>query len=104
MDSYTLTNDGKELVAKLNKGTFVFFGVLWLFMLSQPLYNYNKSIELFYKHPVSSSFIYLLALGVGIFLWYNILINGVRLIINKDGLWTRNSGLITWSELYYYHL
>jgi hypothetical protein len=103
MPSYCLTHDAKELVVKRNKYIFIIYGILWIGMLAQPIYNFDETAALFKRNPITSTAIYLLVIGAAVWLGYGILSHRVKLVINKRGLWTRRSKLVTWDNLYYYY-
>jgi len=64
--------------------------------------NAFNFIKTYNKSPFGAIFIItFLSLG-SFYLWYKILDNGVKRVINKDGIWTKKYGLVKWENIFNY--
>lgn len=99
-DDAPLTYEGTELVATLNKGVMAFG--FWVSLVASGiggLYFFFEYGGRLYDKSNFSFFIFVFGGVIAPFFYYALKNNQPELIINKNGIWERSSGLTCWEDI-----
>jgi hypothetical protein len=104
MQTPVVTNTADELVIRKHHyqhlaGALI-STVLLIGLVAGP---YEKS-RIIFKENLFVAILLTLGLVIGaIYCWYSLFDRSVKIVINKKGIWTKKTGLITWDCIQYYY-
>ena len=101
-----MTNSYNNLTAKNDRNFFLFYLIIAAIPIAGLTYSYLKNPEKesldFKKDPIWLSIILLFILFLFAYFLYKYFFDKkVKLIIDKDGIWTPKSGLVKWQSVWY---
>jgi hypothetical protein len=102
MQSSNLLQETTELIAKQNGKGLIILAILPLIGLLTIAFNPTYTIAWYKKNPFGAIFLISTLSILSIYLWYKILDTGVKLKVNKQGIWTKKYGLIQWQNIFSY--
>lgn len=96
MQSSRRTFHPDELVARQNAKGLLIFAIVTTIGFLINVFNFNDTYN---KSQVGAIFLVGVLSILTFFFWYKILDSGVKLIINRDGIWIRKYNLISWDTI-----
>jgi len=98
-----LTHDNNELVIQKEVWINLILGVPAISLFAICLFS-NKSTKRFFKeNQIATIAVILIILAALFYLIRRSLDSRVKMVINKEGIWTSSKGLLLWSNIQYYY-
>ncbi|HKO81178.1 MAG TPA: hypothetical protein VJU78_12320 [Chitinophagaceae bacterium] len=100
MQSSKRTFHPNELIAKQNAKGLLILAIPITVGFLVNVFNFNKTYN---KSTWGAIFLIVFLSWLTFYFWYKIFDSGTKLIINKEGIWSRKSKLIPWDIVEAYH-
>src|SRR5215211_5979647 len=98
-----LTNDCKELVIKKEAWINLILGFPGIALLAIALFFGKETKPFFKENPFVTVVAVIIILVAIYFLFRYSLDRRIKMVINKEGIWTPKKGLLVWSNVQYYY-
>jgi hypothetical protein len=100
-----IIDDPNELIVNGSHKKVILYALLFsvpcLGFLTQTLDNLKSFyLENLFVSVLLTSLLY----GLAIYFWFMVFDKRIKLIINKNGIWTSKTSLVSWNSLWYYHM
>ena len=98
-----LTKHSDDLVIKKEAWINLILGFPALSLLAIALF-FGKATRPFFRENSLLSIAVLLIILAALYFWVrNSLDKRIKMVINKEGIWAHNKGLLVWSNIHYYY-
>ena len=97
--SYQLTYHPNELVAKQEAKGLKFLAMIPSGILVFMAIDYLETVKWFRDNPWGCFFSVLLLLFLTIYFWREVSDKGIKLVINRHGIWTKKTQLLSWENI-----